>query len=142
MLAAEDLYKIGRSRFNEAKVLAANGEPDGAVYLCGYALEMILKRRIVELLKWSEGYPETRKEFENLRTFKTHDLDLLLKLGGLEDDLKSDTVMYAKWQKASSWNSEFRYRKIGTIKEVEAVSIIESNREVINWILERIREIS
>lgn len=136
MLSADELYKIARSRFNEARVLASNDHPDGAVYLCGYALELILKRKIVLLLNW-EGYPENNAEFKEygLWSFKTHALGDLLHLCGLERDLLEDTEVEASWRKAKNWDSQNRYRRIDDIDVDEATSTIEATRRVVNWIL-------
>ncbi len=54
---------------------------DGAVYLAGYTVELALKARICEVLNWS-GYPATSKEFDGYRSFRTHDLRVLLSLSG------------------------------------------------------------
>lgn len=138
MLSSDELCKLAKCRFEEAKILADNKRPDGASYLCGYALELILKRKIVLLLDWT-GYPETGNEFNNnngdLRTYKTHDLSLLLQLSGLEKRLLSDTALRASWQVAKSWQAEQRYSRVGNKSKGEVDGIIEETRTVINWIL-------
>ncbi len=83
MLSIKTLFDIAKCRIEDAKVLASNHRPDGAIYLCGYTLEMVLKRRIAMILDWG-GYPETRAEFKDYLSFKVHDLDILLRLSGLE----------------------------------------------------------
>lgn len=136
MLRSEELYTIARCRFREARILLDNNEHDGAVYLCGYALELILKRRIVRILEW-EGYPERRREAEKLglRSFMVHDLEVLLRLAGLEKKIQSHTTAYAKWQMANTWDSEFRYKRIGDITKEEAENIIGATKDIINFIL-------
>ena len=64
MINSDDLFKIAKSRFEEASVLLKNNKYDGAVYLCGYALELMLKRHIVKILGW-DGYPDSGNEFES-----------------------------------------------------------------------------
>ena len=81
MIAESELRKSARAKLRDAEVLLRRGRYDGAAYVCGYAMEMVLKARICRTLKWA-GYPDTRKEFESLTSFKTHDLDILLKLSG------------------------------------------------------------
>lgn len=44
------LTKIARARIEDAKVLVHSKRYDGAVYLCGYAVEIALKVRICRTL--------------------------------------------------------------------------------------------
>jgi hypothetical protein len=134
MLSIQTLFDIAKCRIEDAKVLASNKRPDGAVYLCGYALEMVLKRRIAMILDWG-GYPETRAEFDDYKSFKIHDLDILLRLSGFERKLQANTVMYAKWQIASNWDSEIRYKQIGNVSDADAKDIINATRDIANFIL-------
>jgi|CXWL01.1.fsa_nt_gi hypothetical protein len=133
MIPSQDIFDIAKSRFDEANILLKNGKPDGAVYLAGYAIELMLKRRIVHLLEW-DGYPETNNEFERKMSFKTHNLDFLLHLSGLEKRIQAITQMYAKWQIARTWSEQRRYKAVGTIETAEAQDIIGATREVLNFI--------
>jgi len=85
---AHILRQAARARIKDAEVLLTAKRYDGAAYICGYALELGLKARICRTLKWS-GYPSTNKEFANYRSFKTHDLDVLLHLSGIEEKIKT-----------------------------------------------------
>jgi hypothetical protein len=134
MLSKEELYKLAKCRFEEAEILLASHKPDGAVYLSGYAIELMLKRKITDLLDW-DGYPANPKEFESKLSFKIHKLPTLLHFSGLERRLKSDTVLFARWQIASTWDSEIRYQEIGVRTEAEAQDIIEATRDILNFIL-------
>ena len=69
MLKRLDLKKIARGRLKDAEVLLNSSRYDGAVYICGYAIELSLKARICKVLHWAE-YPSTRKEFESFQSFK------------------------------------------------------------------------
>ncbi len=134
MLSSQTLYEIAKCRFQEAEILLKNGKPDGAIYLSGYSIELMLKRTIVMTLNW-DGYPASKKEFEGKTSFKIHDLNLLLNFSGLEKELQADTALYAKWQVASSWESESRYTEIGKVTDLDAGDTIEATREVLNFIL-------
>ena len=79
MLLTPEVRRIAVARLLDAKVLLKAKRYDGAVYLCGYAVELVLKARICKTLKW-KGYPETKGEFDRLASFKVHDLDVLLRL--------------------------------------------------------------
>lgn len=134
MLSSQNLYDLAKCRFDEANVLFANNKYDGAVYLCGYAIELILKRRIMLALGW-EGYPETSGEFKNYQSFKVHSLDILLHLSGLERKIVDDNIAFARWQIVKRWDSEIRYKKIGSLSKTDAQDIIKATRETINFIL-------
>ena len=82
MIARNELRKIARTRLKEAEVLYQNKKYDGAIYLCGYAIEAVLKARICRTLKWT-GFPQSRSEFQSYQSFRTHDLDILLNLSGI-----------------------------------------------------------
>ena len=128
MLDASTLRSIAAARIQDADVLFANSRWDGAGYICGYAVELALKARIVDTLKWS-GFPQTKKEFENLSSFKTHNLDVLLALSGKEQDLKQ--MLFADWSIVAVWNPEARYQAVGTLAAPDVQSFLESAKRVI-----------
>ena len=88
MLTRTQLRKIARARIQDSRVLLRGRRYDGAVYLCGYAVELALKARICTVLHW-QGFPSTRKEFEGLSSFKVHELEILLRLTGREEKIKA-----------------------------------------------------
>lgn len=123
MLATTEVKRIASARLRDAKVLLDAKRYDGAVYLCGYAVELALKARICKTHKWS-GYPETAKEFTGLQSFKVHDLDLLLRLTGKEQSVKAGFL--AEWSAVAAWNPEARYKPVGSANESDARLMLES----------------
>jgi hypothetical protein len=111
MISKNDLKRAAVDRLADATVLTINGRYDGAIYLCGYAIELALKARICTTLKWA-GFPETRGEFENYQSFKIHKLDVLLHMSGVEDKVK--TSYPSEWAVVAKWSPEMRYRPPGT----------------------------
>lgn len=89
MILIDELRMIARARLADATLLFRNERPDGAFYLGGYAVELALKARICQTLNWI-GFPEKRSEFDNLTSFRTHKLDVLLALSGQEQRIKSE----------------------------------------------------
>jgi hypothetical protein len=83
MIAKNDLKTMANDRLQDAEILHRGGRHAGAIYLCGYAMELALKARICKTLKWTE-FPETNKEFQDFQSFKVHKLDILLKLSGVK----------------------------------------------------------
>lgn len=123
MLATQDVRRIASARLCDAEVLLSAKRYDGAVYLCGYAVELALKARICKTLKWP-GYPETNKEFEPLKSFKVHDLDVLLRLTGRESVVKASC--FVEWSAVAAWNPEARYKPIGSANAGDAKLMLES----------------
>src|SRR5438552_17828794 len=100
MISRNDLRKIARARLKDAEVLLANRRYDSAVYLCGYAIELVLRARICQTLKWS-GFPETAKEFQPFQSLKTHSLVTLLSLSGQEQRITSSYL--PAWSVVAPW---------------------------------------
>ena len=123
MLATQEVRRIASARLRDAEVLLAANRYDGAVYLCGYAGELALKARICKTLKWP-GYPESNKEFEPLKSFKVHDLDVLLRLTGRESIVKA--TYFVEWSAVAAWNPEARYKPIGSANAADAQLMLAS----------------
>lgn len=123
MIKAKELKEIVKARLRDAEALYRNNRYDGAVYLCGYSIEVALKARICRTLKW-DGFPSTKKEFQDYQSFKTHSLDVLLSLCGLELKIKTDYM--TEWSDIVSWDPEVRYKPIGSASRSDAFNMIES----------------
>jgi hypothetical protein len=125
MIPIADLRSISKARLRDAAVLLRSTRYDGAVYLCGYVVEIALKARICRTLGWM-GYPSTKGEFQNLQTFKTHDLDILLRLSGVETKIKAKYL--AEWSAVAAWDPEVRYKQIGTATRQDSLMMMDSAR--------------
>lgn len=128
MISIQEINRIASARLKDAEILYKGKRYDGAVYLCGYAVELTLKAKICKILKWS-GFPSTNSEFQGLQSFKTHRLDLLLSLSGQEGKIK--TAFLADWSIVASWDSETRYSIVGTVSKTDALYMIESAKIII-----------
>ncbi len=128
MLDKKEIKKIARARLKDAEVLAASRRYEGAIYLCGYAVELGLKARICKTLKWS-GYPSSNNEFKEYRSFKTHNLDVLLHLTGIEDRVK--TALLVEWSAVTGWDPESRYNPIGNVSPADAQLMISSAKALL-----------
>jgi len=131
MIQRNDLKKIARTRLKDADILMASKRYDGAIYLCGYAIELTLKAKICRTLKW-QGYPSSNKEFQNYQTFRTHDLDVLLHLTRIEKTIKTNYL--AEWSAVAHWNPAARYQPIGTANKNDAQLMILSAKILIGKI--------
>ena len=123
MLTRTELRKIARARLRDAEILFSSKRYDGAVYLCGYAVEVALKARICRTLRWA-GFPSTGREFQPFQSFRTHSLDVLLRLSGVESKIKADFL--SQWSAVAVWAPETRYKPIGSAAGEDAKLMIES----------------
>lgn len=125
MISRADLKKIARARLRDAEVLHRSRRYDGAIYLCGYAIEIALKGRICQTLSWS-GYPSTGGEFQHYQSFRTHNLLVLLRLSGVEEKIK--TTLTAEWSAVAVWDPEVRYKPIGNVTRQASELMLASAR--------------
>jgi hypothetical protein len=123
VISIDELQTIAQARLEDAKVLLANDRVDGAGYVCGYAVELALKARICRTLNWS-AFPEKRTEFENLMSFKTHKLDVLLALSGQEQRIKTEHLI--EWTAVAAWDPEVRYKSVGKAERADVELMIRS----------------
>jgi hypothetical protein len=128
MITVDELQKIARARLKDATVLLDSKRYDGAVYLCGYAIELKLKARICRFLRWTE-FPSSGREFEDYKSLKTHNLDVLLHLSGVEQTVKLGFL--TEWSIVSQWNPESRYQCVGTLAEPDANMMIASTKKLL-----------
>ena len=123
MILPTELRTIARARLKDAEVLLAAGRYEGSVYLCGYSVEIALKARVCRALKWP-GFPSTKKEFEGYHSFRTHNLDVLLHLSGAEVKIKAKYL--AAWSVVAAWETDTRYKRIGSATSTDATKMINS----------------
>src|SRR2546423_1225176 len=132
MIPIPDLEQIARSRLREARALFRSGQYDGAAYLCGYAVELALKARACQHLRWP-GLPENRNERRSFQALRTHDLETLLELSGVEDRII--TVYLPAWSDVSGWNPEMRYQRIGSVSRADALAMITASATLLRTLL-------
>lgn len=131
MIGTDELITIARERLNDAETLLNANRFEGAVYLCGYSIEIALKHKICKTLNWA-GFPSSNREFDNYRSLKTHDLDVLLSFTGIETILKVTYIV--EWSAIRIWNPEARYQPIGMIDPAKASLMINSAKTLISII--------
>lgn len=103
-LKPENLDDLAKERLGDALALFDAKRYRGAFYLCGYAVETALKKKICTTLGWDE-YPSGGKDSNKYSSFKTHDLEVLLHLSGAEKRI----AITEEWSIIMKWNVEIRY---------------------------------
>jgi HEPN domain-containing protein len=128
MIPRSDLRSIARARLKDSAALFDQGRYDGAIYLCGYAVELALKARICRTLNWT-GFPSTRAEFSAYQSFRTHSLEVLLTLTGIETRIR---LRYTReWSDVAAWDPELRYARVGAANRLKTLSMIQSARTLL-----------
>jgi HEPN domain-containing protein len=121
VIPTSDLRDIAQARLDDAHALHQSGRFDGSVYLCGYAVEIALKARICDCLRWT-GYPDTNAEFKGYTSFRTHDLEVLLHLTGAEAAIREGFLL--EWSIVLDWDPDTRYRVIGSSSSTDASAML------------------
>ncbi|HEY7061455.1 MAG TPA: HEPN domain-containing protein [Chloroflexota bacterium] len=104
-----DFQALAQLRLDDAQTLLSSGRPEGAYYLCGYAVECALKACIAKQTQQHDFPPRRAQEFY------THNLKTLLKLAGLEPALaavgQQDPQLVANWATVKDWTEDSRYQR-------------------------------
>lgn len=116
-----ELEHLSKARLEDAKALYQAGRYEGAVYICGYAVELGLKKKICITLGWSEYA-------EKYTSFKTHALEVLLHFSGVESYINQNLL--SEWSVVMSWNSELRYSSKKQTQQ-EAKLMIDSTETIL-----------
>ncbi len=117
-ITPEELKSLSEGKLIDAAILLKEGRFDTAYYLCGYAIELALKRRICLTLDW-DGFP--KKDFPDLGSFKTHKLAPLLTMSGFEKKIKKDYL--SVWSAVVGWDPELRYSSQGMDRQAAEVML-------------------
>ncbi len=133
MIDRAELRNIASERLKDAEALLSAGRYDGSIYLGGYVVELALKNRICVVLNW-RAFPQTSSEFQNYKSFKTHNLDILLSLSGSEDEIKSQYL--AEWSAVAAWDPEARYNPSGSASMADAEFLIEAAKILLDVLCE------
>lgn len=104
----QELHELSKIRRREAAALLKAKHYSGAYYLLGYSVECALKSCIAKQTK--------KYDFPNLnlvRQAHVHNLEALIKLAGLEKDLKKDMkknkTLELNWAVVKDWKEVSRY---------------------------------
>ncbi len=97
MTSPSEIIKLAWQRVQEAEILYANNMHDGAFYLAGYSVELMLKAKICERLGIPNLFDETDKNANAIegigeirKAVKTHNLFTLLIFSGLKIKFDND----------------------------------------------------
>lgn len=140
---------LARERLTEAAILHQNGKSDGAFYLAGYSVELMLKAKICERFGVPNLFDEQNQSgniipgiSEIRRAVKTHNLDVLLTSASLRFAFNTDKQTNVHLLKASAllfgnWDESSRYRSVGsaTWQDMnEIINLLTAPDGLLEWI--------
>lgn len=142
-----EIRRIADQRLLEAKILVASpliASYEGAYYLAGYCVELYLKAKICETLDLNDLFSDTSSAKKVATVFKSHRLEELMLLTGLnrkfESDLAANKDLANAWSYITKWNEAKRYVPLGQISKLEAEKLIYAIEDLKNgflqWILQ------
>jgi HEPN domain-containing protein len=149
MTNPEEIKNLAYQRLKEAEVLFKNGMCDGAFYLAGYSVELMLKAKICERLGIPNLFDETNADANSIkgigeirRSLKTHNLFILLIFSNLKIKFDNDKATNKELAKANSllfnaWDENARYKPCGHIldKDVEKLlNLLSGSNGILTWI--------
>ncbi len=144
-----EIKDLAQLRLKEAEIFFKNGMCDGAFYLAGYSVELMLKAKICERLGIPNLFDETDVTVNSMKgigeirkTLKTHNLFTLLIFSGLKvkfDIDKSTNKDLAKEnsQLFNAWDENARYKPCGHMldKDVEKLlNLLSGTNGILSWI--------
>jgi hypothetical protein len=134
--------KASRHRLEDAEALFAAERWRGAMYLAGYALECLLKAKLMQRfqcrkLEVLEEELHKRKLLPKSRSVFTHELESLLQLLGVVDRLKQDPAMFRRYKYANLWAPAWCYNAAPTLPE-DAEVFLDAVRELRTWIMHNV----
>ncbi len=138
METPEEIDELAISRFDEATILFNNKKFDGAYYLAGYAIELMLKAKICRNLGIPNLFSENESSISTIgagvsevrKALKTHNLLTLLIFSGLKNKFDNDKAVNKNLSLANSllfqsWSENLRYKPCGNTSESECKNLIE-----------------
>lgn len=130
-LKRTNLQAMAEAKLIDADILYHNERYSSAYYLAGYAIEFALKSCISRQMA-REVIPD--KSF--VTKIYTHQLTELVKLAGLESDLKQQASEFeVNWAITKDWSEQSRYE---VMQQADAQYLLEAitneNHGVMQWI--------
>ncbi len=151
------IFAIAEWRLAEADALRRANLYEGAIYLAGYGVELILKAKICQRLNipnlFDDGFVRSagrqvmgidfRVGAEFRKFYLVHDIAKLLLLTGLQDRFLADREADTSGQLTKArtdiveakWSEELRYLAAGTKTKDESLAFLEAVNQFRAWIL-------
>ena len=152
MKSAAEIKELSHLRLAEATILCGQEKYDGAFYLAGYSIELMLKAKICEHFGIDNLFDKEGCKIPDIsdlrKVVETHNINLLLILSGLEEKFREARILNTKIRSAYSffsastgkktdWHEQVRYLPKGskTAQEVkEFIDLLHDEAGMLKWI--------
>lgn len=152
MNSSQEIKQLANLRLAEATILLEAGKYDGAFYLAGYSVELMLKAKICEHLRIDNLFNKQGCNLQGIsdlrKVVETHDINLLLLFSGLEQKFRiakatnvklRDTYLFftASTGNKTDWNEQVRYLPINSKTEndvKEFIDLLDHEEGLLKWI--------
>jgi HEPN domain-containing protein len=130
--------KAGIHRLEDAQVLAREKRWRGAMYLAGYGVECLLKKKLMEKFQ-CQRLLELEQELQQRgllaleATVYTHQLERLLRLAGGLDRIRQNRDAWSRFNLVNRWLPAWRYSPKSVTAE-DAQDFIEAVEATMKWI--------
>ena len=152
MNSSQEIKDLAYLRLSEAESLCNAGKYDGAFYLAGYSVELILKAKVCQHFKIDNLFDKNGCAIQGIsdlrKVVETHDINLLLIFSGLEREFnkarKHNSILRNSYQffkastgKQTDWNEQVRYLPINSKTEEdvkEFIALLNNSNGILKWI--------
>ncbi|MFZ2726207.1 MAG: HEPN domain-containing protein [Methylococcaceae bacterium] len=152
MKNSNEIKQLAYERLSEAQILCNNGKYDGAFYLAGYSIELMLKAKICQHLGIDNLFDKEGCQIPSIsdlrKVVETHNINLLLLFSGLEQKFRIAKATNIKLKDAylfftaitgnkTDWNEQVRYLPIGSKTEQEVrefINLLHDEEGLLKWI--------
>jgi hypothetical protein len=152
MNSSQEIKNLAYLRLSEAGILCDAGKYDGAFYLAGYSIELMLKAKICEHFRIDNLFNKQECSIQGIsdlrKIVETHDINLLLIFSGLEEKIRRAKKGNIKLRKTyrfftastgdkTDWNEQVRYLPINSKTEdnvKEFIDLLRDEEGLLKWI--------
>jgi HEPN domain-containing protein len=133
-----DQAKAARHRLDDAQVLLDNDRWRGAMYMAGYAVECLLKTKLMAIF----GCQHLQQLEERLRergllgeraTVFTHQLELLLRLASGLERLRQHAELWQQFNIVNRWVPAWRYNA-RAVDPSDAADFLAAVGRIVAWL--------
>jgi len=130
--------KASKHRLDDARTLLNAGRWRGAMYMSGYAVECLIKTKLMQNYSCRNLYElenelQRRGILASHATIFTHHLELLLRLTQAFDRLKQNQVLWPQFNIINRWVPAWRYTS-DLANRQDAEDFLEAVLDIMQWI--------
>jgi len=130
--------KASTHRLDDARVLFNAGRWRGAMYMAGYAVECLLKTKLMQMygcrtLRELEDELQRRGALAEHATVFTHHLELLLRLTQRFDQLRQHRLLWPQFVLVNRWLPAWRYTA-DVANRQDAADFLAAVAQIMQWL--------